>query len=82
MRTAEMRNCSAESRKTRFVCFGSNKDGCSRSARRQLDARLKRVDDDLERIDAELAELANMDARPAERLAILRIIPGVGDVTA
>lgn len=50
--------------------------------RRQLDARLKRVDDDLERIDAELAALANMDAGLAERLAILRSIPGVGDVTA
>lgn len=50
--------------------------------KRQLDARLKRVDDDLERIEAELAALANMDAGLAERLAILRSIPGVGDVTA
>jgi transposase len=50
--------------------------------KRQLDARLKRVDDDLERIDAELASLVNKDAGLAERLAILRKLPGVGDVTA
>jgi transposase len=50
--------------------------------KRQLDARLKRVDDDLERIDAELTALVNVDAALAERFAILRSIPGVGDVTA
>jgi transposase len=50
--------------------------------KRQLDARLKRVDDDLERIDAELTALVNVDAALAERLAILRSIPGIGEVTA
>lgn len=50
--------------------------------RRQNAARLKRIEADVVAIDAAVAALIAADPALAERHAILRSIPGLGDVTA
>ena len=50
--------------------------------RRQNAARLKRIDTDLAAIDDAVAALISANPDLAERHAILRSIPGLGDVTA
>lgn len=50
--------------------------------RRQNTARLKRIDTDLAAIEAAIAALISANPDLTERHAILRSIPGIGDVTA
>ncbi|XYD12016.1 transposase (plasmid) [Methylobacterium sp. NMS12] len=50
--------------------------------KRQLEDRLARIDEDVKRIDTELARMAALDPDLSRRVAILQTIPGVGEVTA
>lgn len=50
--------------------------------KRQLEDRLARIDRDVKRVDAELARLTALDPALSRRAAILRSIPGIGEITA